>query len=69
MIENYEFLMGQYHQKMKPVLSAQDEWHRRRFNGIGGSEMASVLGISKYQSAYDLWLVKTGRKEPFRRPW
>lgn len=65
MIENYEALMSKYHKRMDEVLSAQDEWHQRRYNGIGGSEMAAVLGISKYQSAYDLWQVKTGRKEPF----
>ena len=61
MIENYDLLMSHYHKKMDDVLSAQDEWHKRRYNGIGGSEMAAVLGISKYQSAYDLWLVYNNR--------
>lgn len=28
---------------------------------LGGSEMASVLGLNPYESAFDLWLLKTGR--------
>ena len=64
-IQDYAELISKYRQRMSETLALQDEWHRRRFNGIGGSEMASVLGISKYQSAYDLWQVKTGRKQAF----
>ena len=29
--------------------------------GLGGSDMAAVLGVSKYTSPYQLWLDKTGR--------
>ena len=32
-----------------------------RSKGIGGSEIASVLGLNKWQSPYQLWLVKTGQ--------
>ncbi|KFZ25685.1 MAG: YqaJ-like viral recombinase domain protein [Candidatus Izimaplasma bacterium HR2] len=35
-----------------------------RMKSIGGSDAAVVLGLSKYKSAIDLWLEKTGQKEP-----
>jgi predicted phage-related endonuclease len=34
-----------------------------RRNGIGGSDVAAILGISPFRSAYDLWLEKTGQIE------
>lgn len=33
--------------------------------GIGASEAAAAIGVSKYQRPIDTWLVKTGRREPF----
>jgi putative phage-type endonuclease len=36
------------------------EWHAARANGIGASEIAAVVGLSPYQSAYALWLEKKG---------
>ena len=36
------------------------EWHAARRSGIGGSEIAAILGLSKYQSRYSLWLFKKG---------
>lgn len=35
-----------------------------RINGIGGSDVPSLFGESKWKSAYDLWLEKTGRVSP-----
>lgn len=32
---------------------------RRKF--LGSSDMAAVMGVSQYQTAYDIWLEKTGR--------
>lgn len=37
-----------------------EEWHAARANGIGASEIAAVVGLSPYQSAYALWLEKKG---------
>ena len=34
-----------------------------RSKGIGGSDVASVLGISKWKSPVQLWMEKTGRAE------
>lgn len=33
--------------------------------GIGASEIAAVAGMNPYASPWDVWLVKTGQKEPF----
>lgn len=36
-------------------------WKLERRNGVGASEISVILGFNKYQSAYELWLEKTGR--------
>lgn len=36
------------------------EWLNWRKKGIGGSEIAAVMGNGKYQTAYQLWQIKTG---------
>jgi putative phage-type endonuclease len=36
------------------------EWHEARFKGIGGSEVASILGINSFKSRYILWMEKAG---------
>lgn len=41
-----------------------DEWHAVRANGIGGSEIAAVMGISPYESRFSLWHRKKGMVEP-----
>lgn len=38
-------------------------WLESRKKGIGGSDVAAILGLSKYKSPYQLWLDKTGRTE------
>lgn len=38
-------------------------WAERRKSGIGGSDLAAVMGLSAYTSPLDVWLVKTGRVE------
>ena len=41
----------------------KDEWLRYRNMGIGGSDVAALLGISKWKSALELWLEKTGQTD------
>ncbi len=41
-----------------------EEWLKQRKKGIGGSEVAAILGISKYKTPLALWLEKTGQVEP-----
>ena len=42
------------------VHEKSDEWLLNRKRGIGGSDVASILGISKYKSTYDLYMEKKG---------
>lgn len=39
-------------------------WLEARKGGIGSSEIATIVGLNAYESAYELWLRKTGRTEP-----
>jgi putative phage-type endonuclease len=36
-------------------------FHADRLTGIGGSDLAAILGLSKWRSPYQVWLEKTGR--------
>lgn len=40
------------------------EWHAARADGIGGSEIAAVLGLSRFESRFSLWHRKAGRLAP-----
>lgn len=39
------------------------EWHAARLDGLGGSEISAVLGLSKWESRFSLWHRKAGRIE------
>ena len=41
--------------------SVDEEWVRFRDTGIGGSDVAAIMGISKYRSPVEVWGEKTGR--------
>ena len=36
-----------------------EEWRRFRNTGIGGSDVATICGLNKYKSAFQLWAEKT----------
>lgn len=40
------------------------EWHAARAGGLGGSEIAPVLGLSPFESRFSLWHRKAGRVGP-----
>lgn len=40
------------------------EWHKARAKGIGGSEIAAVLGLSPWESRFSLWHRKVGLAAP-----
>lgn len=42
----------------------RDAWLEMRNKGIGGSEAACIVGMSKWKSPFQLWLEKTGQVEP-----
>lgn len=44
--------------------SSDEEWREARKKGIGGSDVAAIMGLSKWRSPLDVWLEKTGRAEP-----
>lgn len=46
---------------LQEVENARQEWLQSRRLGIGGSDVAAILGLSKYKSPYQLWLDKTSR--------
>lgn len=37
------------------------EWHARRAQGVGGSDIGAILGLSKWKTPVDIWLQKVGR--------
>ena len=39
-------------------------WHTARAGGIGGSDIATIIGANRQESLYGLWLTKTGRRPP-----
>ncbi|SIO50843.1 putative phage-type endonuclease [Burkholderia sp. GAS332] len=45
-------------------MNAREQWLADRQAGIGGSDAAAALGLSRYKTAYQLWAEKTGRLEP-----
>lgn len=42
----------------------REQFLANRRKGIGGSDAAAVLGLSKWKTAYDVFLDKTGQAEP-----
>lgn len=40
------------------------EWLKARKTGVGGSEVAAILGLSNYATPYTVWLDKTNRSVP-----
>ncbi len=42
----------------------REQWLAERKKGIGGSDAAGVLGLSKYSTPLTVWMEKTGRSVP-----
>lgn len=45
------------------VFNDREEWLKVRETGIGGSEVATICGLNKWESAFTLWCKKTKRIE------
>ena len=48
------------------------EWLRCRRMGVGGSDVAAIMGLSPWRSPIEVWADKTGRAEPedmSGKPW
>ena len=48
-------------EELKNVANDRERFLLNRQKGLGGSDMAKILGISKWGSPYSVWLSKTGR--------
>lgn len=46
------------------VMDNDDDWHAFRTKGIGGSDVAPIMGISKWRTPIEVWLERTGRDVP-----
>lgn len=44
--------------------SGTSEWHEARADGIGGSEVGTLLGLNPWESPFYLWGLKTGQLPP-----
>ena len=42
------------------LVNGSPEWHDARANGIGGSEVGTIAGLNKWESAFTLWAKKCG---------
>lgn len=45
------------------------QWHEDRRQGIGGSDMPKILGLSPYGTPYSVYLEKIGGSEPKEETW
>ena len=41
--------------------SGTDEWHALRAQGIGGSDIGTIMGLNPWESAFKLWAKRTGQ--------
>ena len=41
----------------------REEWLRNRKNGLGGSDIAAVIGANPWMSNVELWEIKTGKRQ------
>jgi putative phage-type endonuclease len=41
----------------------KEEWQKWRSEGLGASDAPVIMGISKWKTAHELWLEKTGQKD------
>lgn len=51
------------HEKGNTTMLTEQQLENRK-KGLGGSEVATILGLNPWKTSYELWLEKTGRVEP-----
>lgn len=54
---------------MQAAHQQSKEWHDQRRLGIGGSDAAAALGLSKFKTPYQLYQEKIGEAEPEDEVW
>ena len=50
------------------LVQGSAEWHAHRAQYRNASETAAVMGLSPWQTPYQLWALKTGRSQPTINP-
>lgn len=45
-------------------VEGESEWLAFRNEGVGGSDVASIMGISRYRSPVEVWMEKRGMRQP-----
>ena len=53
--------MRNFLKKKSTLGMSREEWLELRRHGIGGSDAAAIIGLSKWASPYTVWADKTGR--------
>lgn len=48
---------------------SRELWLMERARGVGGSDVSAILGLSRFGSARDVWLDKTGRSGQRETTW
>lgn len=46
------------------AINEEARFHLERRLGVGGSDVAAILGLNPYRTAFDVWQEKTGRQAP-----
>lgn len=50
--------------RQRTARERHDAWLKERMEGVGGSDMSTILGLNNFGTPYALWLEKTGREQP-----
>ncbi len=56
-------------QAQATLVAGTPEWHEERRLGIGGSDAAAALGLSKWTTPYQLYMQKIGEADPEDETW
>lgn len=54
---------------MSALIQGSDVWLEWRNHGIGGSDAPVIMGVSPWMTAYELWEIKTGKREQKVSNW
>ena len=46
---------------MTPLIADHEAWLAQRQKGLGGSDIAAIIGLSPWTTPIDVWMQKTGR--------
>lgn len=56
--------MAAFTELLPPAADRTEQWHERRVVGVTASEVAAILGLSPYDSPFNVWHRKAGTLPP-----